>query len=546
MGNNFVKMIKKSLVLFLTLMTFSHASNKEIVEFKANDSFESWYEATSLTGPYKYDNTLPDLKELAKTEIGEFLREAPKSLNSQINEKGDFYRQFINLLSELKNYKKEERVSDLDELATQFFFNFYFYTQSWLIDQGKKDQQSSDSSNFTLQSDLTRAYDKFKSKFQIFQRVANHYFSILIDRKLLDPQASMGTNACQKVLVLNANKISVKIGFIKDKNGYIPVGIPIRGEETFFDVNYGERNFIGERLFPRVLLIKNGEIVRSKALCIAPYSEIYPIQIRLYNGELLSTWEPCYYLHFLAVNNLPFFKALDQEVNFKEVYTSTKMKYIYFPEGERETSAVNLDFLTDIVTSKNKTVIQMIEDASGQKIEEIIKISEEVFTQTFRSEAEENIRLEQEEIIQQVKLHAVVGKNKKKHKKNKAFESSQSIQKQEPQKPTEKDILARAKDLSDKYRATCRQKFSTFKKTLNSLFSDESGFKKIGVDLKKALSGISVKQKGSHIVLHEEGSSQTTTLIKKHGKGDTEYYPSEINGFLTNLITQILSHAFKN
>lgn len=531
--------------LLATSLVFG--SERELVIYTENeDAFAQWIQPVT-TPKSIYVTKLPTMGEIKEVET--FLKESPKC--SGLEDNDEFYNEFIALKSELQSFKST-KLAKLNELALKFFISLHQHANNWLFEKAQDFKPKvfyddiGNPEEFVRVSSVHAAYLKrFEKQFLIFQRVANRYFDILAKEGSHNLENMCGSTGYVKVMTSTTGIISkIRLGFIKDKNGYLPFRIIDSPSITKVEVNYGVPIIYGNQHFQRRILIENNRIISQSGFIISPCpTKKLPICFDLHCGTTFSTWSRSIYFN-PGHGDRSLMEGLAAQlhgiVDYDDVQTNQKTHFVPFPTTEKENCVVHLMFLEYLIKVKNKHVIDALEVETGISVEELKDTVEAALLNECIAEVKQEIQLEK-------KAKVITNVPQRTQKKNAKQSNTKIVAKtaSNQKEAHDEEILARAKKLMEAYKVEGRTKFSTVSTLLNNMLKDKESFKEAGVDLNHALKGFDVNITGSHMIVHKEGADTTSTLVKKHGKQDTDYYPREVNKFLQNIIVQICSHNFK-
>lgn len=571
--------------------------NNQALIVPSNNSLEAWFSHPFQENFETYKTNLPTQGELKKLQ--EFLKSAPKSL--EIDDGGDFYNQFLILIKELEKTKlrttlAQQKLDTLLALGTQFFGNLQVYGNCWLIDQAQGTNLNppplSMVSNAQSPDSIHAAYaSAFKEKFLVFQRTCNYFFEVLGANKMVDLQSFYGTLPSAKVKIVNWDKAQdVKLGFVRDVNGYLPFYAgPYKGLEMV-DINYGEAITVNNIIYPRTILVDKDKIIFNKGLVLSPYDHpLLPMALKMYGGNGFCTWKDwTYFNKVMNSQTHPLTKYLSQIFDFNDVIKNRNHKFMALPTTSKDKTFVTLMLLETLIKEKASQatpqnllgLIKALESEVGDPIETIKQSLEDEILESIIEEErrkEENLfPLENQEST----VPGITGTNNttvtttttmmatttvatttmlksqkvKKHKGNKSKATkavspkgqSQGQPSSQRRRLSTEELRAKAQGILENYKVEGRQRFKEVTSLLNLIFKDKDSFKSVGVDLTKALANMKVTDDGSHFTYHIEGAQTTTTLVNKHKKArDNKYHANEVNGFTESLITQILSSSFK-
>lgn len=529
------------------------------------------------TGVYSID--LPSSAEIKSVE--QFLRDAPASLD--IDDGGIFYTQFLTLIKELKRVKSQilskQEVDHLLALGTQFFGNLQIYGGPWLIDQAKKtplnlppmpaysSAQSPDSIKVAYKA-------SFKDQFSIFQRTCNNWLVILGRHHIVDLHHEHLVLPPTNIKIANHTQAkTAKLGFIRDKNGFLPFYAgPYKGLQMV-DINYGEPIVIDGDIYPRVVLIHNDQIVCDKGIVLSSYDHaLLPVAAKLYGGDGFCTWKNWTYLNDVTQGASPFVKYLHNVFDFNDIITNKNDQFLALPTTSKDKAFVTTMVLEDLIKEKNSPnvspqilgLIKALEDEANQPLEAIKQNLEREILEAIEEEVQKEEALASEALPDEEKASIIYGstttttadtntvssqKPPKKHKGKKHKKpavSQKVVQVQEkPKRLTLEEINAKAQGIFAKYKVDGRKQFKEITGLLNNLLKDKESFKGLGVDLDAAINAMRVTKSGSHFTYHIEGAETTTTLVNKHRRvRDNKYHSGEVNRFTESLIAQIISGAF--
>lgn len=532
--------------------------------FGAKDENElaltTWMQSTSCPNS-AYNTKLPTEGEIRT--VTDFLKNSPQSTPG-IMDTGQFYNLFLIVIKECKQCKPG-KLEDLNHAASTFFSYFHQHANNWLVDQTQDDSLISQFNMKSMKS-IHETYSKlFEKQFLIFQRVANHYFAILGKNGGPDPESCFGTTGyIQKGKDSSGKPVESQLGFIKDKNGYLPFRVLQSPSIIEVKLNYGDPLVYKDQHCKRSVLIQNNQIIPHTGIILGPSSSnVLPLCFGLYSGNTCAVWPKSQYCNPGNKDSsrmTGLLAAFNGIVDWDDVIATKKTCFYSFPSTEKEQYAFSLLLLEGLIEAKTNTtlsqdtplfqVIQSLEAAAS--LEELkTNVEEALFSVCFEEE-KQKAALDQnkKDVAQPAKKIQAPPKTPQKSRgrqKTKPNNSRTDAPSQADQPKTNEDeIMLRAQKLMEKYKVEGRKKFLEVKGMLNTVLKDKETFKKAGVDLPKALESFSVKIAGSHITVHKEGADTTATLVKKHGQKDKGYFASDINQFFMKFFVQIFSHSLNS